>query len=269
MSQKATPAKSNGHVDPRLKGVNDHPKQKISLTQSDDKKAPKTPSKKPIEPPPVPKEPIEPNMSETEDESRDGETNDVVSISPAEPLSGETQEPVAYQNMSPEISSQMDEEKESTEAKEVEMEVEDQEQEKQKKKHKSQSAKTPRKTPATKKPTKSVIRKDESQKHRKPHRFKPGTKALMQIRQLQKTTHRLMQKAPVVALLREIIRDSHQIQECRLSAKAIEAFQTVAEEHLMNRFFESNHFAVHAKRKTVMLRDYWAVRRFRHDQKSL
>jgi histone H3 len=85
---------------------------------------------------------------------------------------------------------------------------------------------------------------------RKPHRFKPGTVALREIRRYQKSTELLIRKAPFQRLVREIAQDFK--QDLRFQASAIAAFQEAAEAYLVTVFEDTNLCAIHAKRVTIM-----------------
>jgi len=66
---------------------------------------------------------------------------------------------------------------------------------------------------------------------KKPHRFRPGTRALMEIRRLQKTTNLLIQKIHFQRLVRQIMYDLHDKYKVYLWRRtALEALQEAAEE---------------------------------------
>ena len=54
-----------------------------------------------------------------------------------------------------------------------------------------------------------IIRKSASGGPKKPHRFRPGTVALREIRRYQKSTELLIRRAPFQRLVREIAEQSH------------------------------------------------------------
>lgn len=98
---------------------------------------------------------------------------------------------------------------------------------------------------------------------KKPHRFKPGTVALRQIRQYQKSTDLLIRKLPFQRLVREIATPFK--SDVRFQAAAIEAMQHSAEAYLVGLFEDANLCAIHAKRVTIMPKDLGLSRRLRHD----
>ncbi|EER17446.1 Histone H3, putative [Perkinsus marinus ATCC 50983] len=95
-------------------------------------------------------------------------------------------------------------------------------------------------------------------------RFRPGTKALKEIRQFQRTTELLVPKAPFARVVREI-----QLlfagEEWRWSREALIALQTAAEAYLVGLFEDAMLVAIHAKRVTLMAKDIRLVRRIRGD----
>ena len=99
----------------------------------------------------------------------------------------------------------------------------------------------------------------------RPHRFRPGTRALREIRKFQKSTDLLLRKLPFARLVKEILRDhySRPGHEYRWQATALEALQHAAEAHLVNLFEDANLCAIHAKRVTIMRRDIQLARRIK------
>ena len=71
---------------------------------------------------------------------------------------------------------------------------------------------------------------------KKPHRYRPGTVALREIRRYQKSTELLIRKAPFQRLVREITIDLN--ADVRFQSSAIMALQESAEAYLVgNNFF--------------------------------
>ena len=94
---------------------------------------------------------------------------------------------------------------------------------------------------------------------RRPHRFRPGTVALREIRRFQKSTNQLIRKQPFLRLVREL---SQQYQDnVRFQKKSLVILQDWLEGHLVNIFEHANLAAVHGKRVTVMPKDLHLVRR--------
>ncbi|XP_076890859.1 histone H3-like centromeric protein CENH3 isoform X2 [Bidens hawaiensis] len=95
---------------------------------------------------------------------------------------------------------------------------------------------------------------------RKPHRFKPGTKALREIRRLQKGTELLIPAAPFIRTVREI--SNYMAPDVtRWQAEALQALQEAAEDYLIQLFEDSMLCAIHAKRVTLMKKDWELARR--------
>ncbi|OMP08600.1 histone H3 [Corchorus olitorius] len=106
--------------------------------------------------------------------------------------------------------------------------------------------------------TKHVAAKKQKRKpsaqgtSKRPHRYKPGTRALQEIRRLQKTSQRLIPFAPFVrevrALSSNLSRDVY-----RWQAEALIALQEAAEDFLVHLFGDAMLCAIHAKRVTLRL----------------
>ncbi|KAF5192192.1 histone H3 [Thalictrum thalictroides] len=95
---------------------------------------------------------------------------------------------------------------------------------------------------------------------RKPHRWRPGTVALREIRHYQKSSALLIPTAPFVRLVREITNQfSNEVN--RWTAEALLAIQEAAEAHLINLFEDSMLCAIHANRVTLMQKDWQLARR--------
>ena len=98
---------------------------------------------------------------------------------------------------------------------------------------------------------------------KKPHRYRPGTVALREIRKYQKSTELLIRKLPFQRLVREI---THDIKpDLRFQSAAIGALQEAAEMHLIQLFEDTNLCAIHAKRVTIQPKDLRLARRIRGD----
>ena len=99
---------------------------------------------------------------------------------------------------------------------------------------------------------------------KKPHRYRPGTVALRQIRQYQKSTELLIRKLPFQRLVREIMQDFK--TDLRIQSTALLALQEAAEAYLVSLFEDSNLCAIHAKRVTIMPKDIQLARRIRGEK---
>ena len=93
-------------------------------------------------------------------------------------------------------------------------------------------------------------------------RYRPGEKALREIRFYQKNTDLLIRRLPFTRLVREIQTYFFR-EEYRWQAVAMLALQEAAETHLVGLFEDANLCAVHAKRVTIMPKDMQLSRRIR------
>ncbi|TFK34786.1 hypothetical protein BDQ12DRAFT_715117 [Crucibulum laeve] len=113
---------------------------------------------------------------------------------------------------------------------------------------KSTGGKAPRKQLASK----SAARKTATNAAggvKKPHRFRPGTVALREIRRYQKSTELLIRKLPFQRLVREIAQDFK--TDLRFQSSAVMALQEAAEAYLVSLFEDTNLAAIHAKQSGV------------------
>ena len=104
---------------------------------------------------------------------------------------------------------------------------------------KSTGGKAPRKQLATKAARKSA---PATGGVKKPHRYRPGTVALREIRRYQKSTELLIRKLPFQRLVREIAQDFK--TDLRFQSSAVMALQEASEAYLVGRHpcQESNHY---------------------------
>jgi histone H3 len=96
---------------------------------------------------------------------------------------------------------------------------------------------------------------------KKPHRYRPGTRALMEIRRYQKSTELLIRKLPFQRLVREITLDFK--DNIRFQQSAMMALQEAAEAYLVGLFEDTNLCAIHTRRVTIMPKDMQLTRRLR------
>lgn len=99
---------------------------------------------------------------------------------------------------------------------------------------------------------------------KKPHRFRPGTVALREIRRYQKTGNLLVPKLPFQRLVREIVKDYN--TDLRIQAAALGALQEASEAYLTGLFEDTNLCAIHARRVTIMSKDMQLARRIRGER---
>ena len=112
-----------------------------------------------------------------------------------------------------------------------------------------------------KKNRKIAANKIGKKKELKRFRFRPGRKALREIRHYQKTTNLLIRKLPFQRLVREIARGL--MSDIRFQSPAVGALQEAAEKYLVGLFEDSNLCAIHAKRVTIMPKDVKLAQRIR------
>ena len=96
---------------------------------------------------------------------------------------------------------------------------------------------------------------------KKPHRYKPGTVALREIKKYQKSTDLLIRKLPFQRLVREVATDYK--TDLRFQSSAVLALQEASESYLVGLFEDTNLCAIHAKRVTIMPKDMQLARRLR------
>ncbi|XP_060085497.1 uncharacterized protein LOC132564900 [Ylistrum balloti] len=128
---------------------------------------------------------------------------------------------------------------------------------------KSTGGKAPRKQLATKAARKSA---PATGGVKKPHRYRPGTVALREIRRYQKSTELLIRKLPFQRLVREIAQDFK--TDLRFQSSAVMALQEASEAYLVGLFEDTNLCAIHAKRVTIMPKDIQLARRIRGERKG-
>jgi len=126
---------------------------------------------------------------------------------------------------------------------------------------KSTGGKAPRKQLATKAARKSA---PATGGVKKPHRYRPGTVALREIRRYQKSTELLIRKLPFQRLVREIAQDFK--TDLRFQGSAVLALQESAEAYLVGLFEDTNLAAIHAKRVTIQPKDIQLARRIRGER---
>ena len=99
---------------------------------------------------------------------------------------------------------------------------------------------------------------------KKPHRFRPGTVAIREIRKYQKSTELLIRKLPFQRLVREISQDYN--SNLRFQSSAIAALQEATESYIVGLFEDTNLCAIHAKRVTIMPKDMQLAKRIRGEK---
>ena len=126
---------------------------------------------------------------------------------------------------------------------------------------KSTGGKAPRKQLATKAARKSA---PATGGVKKPHRYRPGTVALREIRRYQKSTELLIRKLPFQLLVREIAQD-FKTDHLRFQSSAVMALRRPA--RLTSSVCSKTPCsAIHAKRVMIMPKDIQLARRIRGER---
>ena len=99
---------------------------------------------------------------------------------------------------------------------------------------------------------------------KKPHRYRPGTVALHEIRRYQKSTELLIRRLPFQRLVREIAQDLK--GRVNFASGTILALQEAAEVYLVGLFEDTNLCTIHAKRITIMPKDIQLACRIRGER---
>ena len=128
---------------------------------------------------------------------------------------------------------------------------------------KSTGGKAPRKQLATKAARKAALSIGGC---KKPHRYRPGTVALREIRRYQKSTDLLLRKLPFQRLAREITQNVR--GDLRFQATALAASQEATMAYLIGLLEDTNLCAIHAKRVTKMPKNLQLSRQIQREHQS-
>ena len=112
---------------------------------------------------------------------------------------------------------------------------------------------------------KETVQRIDGSTVKRPHRFRPGTVALREIRKYQKCAELLIPRAAFVRVCKEILHDTEWMPGQRFSVQAVKALQEALEAYLTQLFEDSQLLAIHAGRVTLMARDMNLCRRIRHE----
>ena len=110
---------------------------------------------------------------------------------------------------------------------------------------------------------------------KKPHRYRPGTVALREIRRYQKSTDLLIRKLPFQRLAREVLQDLNKpgsyprFTAERFQATGLLAIQESVEAFSVRLFEDVNLCAIHARRVTIMPKDMQLALRIRGESHSM
>lgn len=95
-------------------------------------------------------------------------------------------------------------------------------------------------------------------------RYRPGTRALREIRQYQKSSDLLLRKLPFARLVKEVAENYIGVDYgIRWQSNAVLALQEACEAFLVHLLEDTNLCAIHAKRVTIMQKDIQLARRIR------
>lgn len=94
-----------------------------------------------------------------------------------------------------------------------------------------------------------------SNSKRRRHRWRPGTKTVMEIRKLQKSSDNLIQHAPFIRIVKEIVSDIFEMQDYRFTKDFLKGFQNYIEHKTIETMSISNKIAIHNNRETVYAKD--------------
>lgn len=97
-------------------------------------------------------------------------------------------------------------------------------------------------------------------KPRKKRRYRPGTRALKEIKYYQKSTDNLIPKASFQRLVKEVVQNMNRT-DIRFYKEAMEALHQACEAYLVELFEDSNLCAIHAKRVTIKTKDMKLAKR--------
>lgn len=93
---------------------------------------------------------------------------------------------------------------------------------------------------------------------KKKRRVRAGTKASREVKKMQRTTNPLLQKAPVIRVIRELLnayRSSTDDKPLLVQKAAFEALQEAGEALMIRMYRKAEIFMRHAGRKTIMSPD--------------
>ncbi|XP_072286624.1 histone H3-like centromeric protein A [Pyxicephalus adspersus] len=124
-------------------------------------------------------------------------------------------------------------------------------------------------TPPPPSPRPGPSRESAPRRRQRVHRYRPGTRALMEIRKYQKSTDLLIRKAPFARLVREVCMEYTRGMPFMWQSMAIMALQEAAEAFLVRLFEDSYLCCLHAKRVTLFVQDMQLARRIRGTHEGL
>ena len=101
---------------------------------------------------------------------------------------------------------------------------------------------------------------------RRPHKYRPGTKALREIRYEQSQTDLKIPRACFKRLVYDILKEECKTRayqhDVSLKSKAIDALQEASEAYLVKIFQDAQIFAIHGNRNEIACKDIFLARHF-------
>lgn len=109
-----------------------------------------------------------------------------------------------------------------------------------------------------------------SMRPKKPHKYKPGTVALREIRLQQRKTDNLIRKAPFQRMVRKSSEEQASMSAfpngVRFQSSAVLALQEASEDYLIHLYEDANLEAIHRHRVTIAPMDIQLARRVRGER---
>ena|SRR3990167_1058790 len=112
--------------------------------------------------------------------------------------------------------------------------------------------------------TKKASQQDTEPTKRK---YRPGMRALRDIKMYQRSTNLLLPKAALLRVIRDMT--AKIFPEARYSDAAVNAIQNCVESHMIGLFEDTNLCAIHAGRATIMTKDMRLARRIRGETATI
>jgi histone H3 len=98
-------------------------------------------------------------------------------------------------------------------------------------------------------------------------RYRPGFRALKEIRKFQKSTDLLIHRLPFARLVKEITLEYH--HSLQWQNTALEALQYASEDYIIGLMEDANLSALHAKRITIMPKDLHLAQKIRGSKNNI
>jgi histone H3/H4 len=122
-------------------------------------------------------------------------------------------------------------------------------------------------TDTKEKKQKEISRETFQEKKEFSRRYRPGFKALKEIRKFQKSTDLLIHRLPFARLVKEITLEFH--HSLQWQNTALEALQYASEDYIIGLMEDANLSALHAKRITIMPKDLHLAQKIRGSKNNI